>query len=92
MFKVQLLEKIRKVVKNSQPALVIFKDVVELNKFNKAADWDGHGLMDYDIQYLTEKIDKEDRKTIIRSCATAEKITLATASFGRGTDFTCRDQ
>lgn len=44
------------------------------------------------IQILTEKCSYEEKESIIRKATKIGMITFATASFGFGSDFVCRDQ
>ena len=41
---------------------------------------------------LTSKISKEDRNYVIKKATTPGQVTIATAAFGRGTDFFCKDR
>jgi hypothetical protein len=41
--------------------------------------------------FLLENIDKEDKTYIIEKAATISQVTISTAIFGRGTDFSCHD-
>ncbi|CAF5077872.1 unnamed protein product, partial [Rotaria sp. Silwood1] len=45
-----------------------------------------------DVQIITEKVSVKDRDLYIKRAATIGRVTLLTRSFGRGTDFICRNQ
>ena len=45
-----------------------------------------------DVQIITEKVSVKDRELYIKRAATTGKVTLLTRTFGRGTDFICRNQ
>eukprot|EP00037_Helgoeca_nana_P030215 m.371716 g.371716 ORF g.371716 m.371716 type:complete len:3536 (+) comp28134_c1_seq4:358-10965(+) len=44
-----------------------------------------------DIEVMTEELDADEKSAKIKRASHAHTITFATASFGRGTDFICRD-
>ena len=45
-----------------------------------------------DVQIITEKVSVKERELCIKRAATVGKVTLLTRTFGRGTDFICRNQ
>jgi len=47
--------------------------------------------LDNSVKEITEKIDKNERDLLIKQASTEGRITLLTRSFGRGTDFVCRN-
>jgi hypothetical protein len=40
---------------------------------------------------LIETMDAKDKEYTIKNCTSSDQVTISTASFGRGTDFVCRD-
>jgi predicted GTPase len=44
------------------------------------------------VNILKEDVDPKDKEILIKRATTAGQVTLMTKSFGRGTDFMCRDQ
>ncbi|CAF3594708.1 unnamed protein product [Rotaria socialis] len=46
----------------------------------------------HDVQIITETVSVKERELCIKRAATVGKVTLLTRTFGRGTDFICRNQ
>ncbi|CAF3975850.1 unnamed protein product [Rotaria sordida] len=44
------------------------------------------------VQLITERVSAKERETFIKRAATYGKVTLLTRTFGRGTDFICRNR
>ncbi|CAF1002734.1 unnamed protein product [Adineta steineri] len=63
----------------SEEKLMTFYNSVELSSKKK------------DVQIITEKVSVKDRELYIRRAASIGRITLLTRTFGRGTDFICRN-
>ncbi len=72
-----------------RPVLVCFRDYAELMKFSNHKAFKQSQLK---CTYLHEQLDNYIRDEFIRTVGTPQRITLMTAVFTRGTDFSCRNR
>ncbi|CAF1088093.1 unnamed protein product [Didymodactylos carnosus] len=75
---------------NAQRAILIFFDSEKslLEFYNS----DVLSSIKQSVQLITERVSAKERETYIKRAATDGKVTLLTRTFGRGTDFICRNQ
>ncbi|CAF3357729.1 unnamed protein product [Rotaria sp. Silwood2] len=73
----------------SRAILVFFESEIKLMKFYNS---DELSSLKHDAQIITEKVSVKDRDLYIKRAATIGRVTLLTRTFGRGTDFICRNQ
>ena len=71
--------------------IVFFDNIARLDEFRKD-DIFRSVFENQKVNRLTENVSKDQRDFYIKKAATAGQVTLATKSFGRGTDFVSRDQ
>ncbi|CAF4591086.1 unnamed protein product [Rotaria sp. Silwood2] len=73
----------------SRAILVFFESEIKLIKFYNS---DELSSLEGDVQIITEKVSVKNRDLYIKRAATIGRVTLLTRTFGRGTDFICRNQ
>ncbi|CAF1267204.1 unnamed protein product [Adineta steineri] len=75
---------------NAQRAILVFFESEErlLEFYNS----DELASLKQSVQLITERVSAKDRETFVKRAATDGKVTLLTRTFGRGTDFICRNQ
>ncbi|CAF1204521.1 unnamed protein product [Adineta steineri] len=75
---------------NAQRAILVFFEseerLLEFYNSNELAS------LKQSVQLVTERVSAKDRETFVKRAATDGKVTLLTRTFGRGTDFICRNQ
>uniref|UniRef100_A0A6B2KZ85 SecA family profile domain-containing protein n=1 Tax=Arcella intermedia TaxID=1963864 RepID=A0A6B2KZ85_9EUKA len=77
-------------MKNAKRAiLVFFESIPKLEKFLNCTFFEDFRKSP-DVQIINEKVSAEERELFIKRAAGEGKITLLTRTFGRGTDFECR--
>ncbi|CAF1053678.1 unnamed protein product [Adineta ricciae] len=75
---------------NAQRAiLVFFESEGRLSEFYNCDLFVG---MKQSVQIITEGVSAKDRELFVKRAATEGRVTLLTRTFGRGTDFICRNQ
>ena len=77
------------VTKQRRAAIVFFHDNLRLHEYKQSSFFKRLGRRQ--IRLLTEDMSADDKGFVVKKAATAGQITLCTASFGRGTDFFCKD-
>ena len=83
----EICNEIRMMCDAQRAILVFFRSEVELEAFDKSSQL---GEMKQTVQIITEKVSAKDRELYIKRAATVGVVTLLTRTFGRGTDFVCR--
>ena len=78
---------IRLQVSAKRAVIVFFENITKLRDFLDSSHCRGLA----DVNVLQETVDERERDRVIRKAATSSQVTLATAVFGRGTDFFCHD-
>jgi len=73
--------------KIGRAVIVFFRDSAHLQAFKNSPYFKKMVLK----HVLDETLDDKEKEYVIKKAATPRQITLATASFGRGTDFYCND-
>ncbi|CAF1002767.1 unnamed protein product [Adineta steineri] len=73
----------------SRAILVFFESEEKLMTFYNSSELSS---IKHDVQIITEKVSVKERELCIKRAATVGKVTLLTRTFGRGTDFICRNQ
>ncbi|KAL4508491.1 hypothetical protein ABPG72_003795 [Tetrahymena utriculariae] len=81
----------KNLTRNSQKraVLVFFQSKKRLMDFYNSPEVQS---IQQDIQIVTEELSHKEKNLLIKRSTTSGQITFLTASFGRGTDFKCRDQ
>ncbi|CAF3045236.1 unnamed protein product [Rotaria sp. Silwood2] len=75
---------------NAQRAILVFFESEEkLMAFYNSSELSS---IKQDVQIMTEKVSSKERELCIKRAASEGKVTLSTRTFGRGTDFICRNQ
>ncbi|CAF1204485.1 unnamed protein product [Adineta steineri] len=75
---------------NAQRAILVFFESEErLLEFYNSNEF---ASLKQSVQLITERVSAKDRETFVKRAATDGKVTLLTRTFGRGTDFICRNQ
>ncbi|CAF5139491.1 unnamed protein product, partial [Rotaria magnacalcarata] len=77
------------VCKADRAILVFFESEEKLMKFYESPELVSKK---HDVQIITETVSVKDRELYIKRAAMIGRITLLTRTFGRGTDFICRNQ
>lgn len=85
----EICEEINLIRDAKRAMLIFFESEEKLMQFYTSIQL---AHMKHDIQRITETVDAKERDIFIRRASTFGKITLLTRTFGRGTDFICRDQ
>ncbi|KAL4489799.1 hypothetical protein ABPG72_022439 [Tetrahymena utriculariae] len=77
--------------KKQRSVLVFFDSTQNLNKFYNSPELSD---LKMDVEVITEELSTQSDKKqqLIKKATISGQVTLLTASFGRGTDFICRDQ
>ena len=83
----EICNEIRMMCDSKRAILVFFKSEDELQAFHKSSQL---VEMKQIVQIITEKVSTKDRELYIKRAATVGVVTLLTRTFGRGTDFICR--
>ena len=83
----EICNEIRMMCDSKRAILVFFKSEEELEAFDKSSQL---AEMKQIVQIITEKVSAKDRELYIKRAATVGVVTLLTRTFGRGTDFICR--
>ena len=78
---------IRQQVSAKRAVIAFFENSTKLRDFLDSSHCRGLA----DVNVLQETLDERERDRVIRKAATSSQVTLATAVFGRGTDFFCHD-
>ncbi|CAF3541480.1 unnamed protein product [Rotaria socialis] len=73
----------------SRAILVFFESEEKLITFYNSSELSS---IKHDVQIITETVSVKERELCIKRAATVGKVTLLTRTFGRGTDFICRNQ
>ena len=68
--------------------LVFFESVSKLNDFYESPTF---SVMKHNAQILTEEANNQEKDYFVKQATISGKISLLTRTFGRGTDFVCRD-
>ncbi|KAL7555469.1 hypothetical protein ACA910_006131 [Epithemia clementina (nom. ined.)] len=84
----KITEVILDVTKQKRAVIVFFYDVTRLREYKSSSFYKKLGR---NVKMLTEDMSADDKGFVVKKAATAGQITLCTASFGRGTDFFCKD-
>ncbi|KAL7561438.1 hypothetical protein ACA910_009294 [Epithemia clementina (nom. ined.)] len=84
----KITEVILDVTKQKRAVIVFFCDVSRLREYKSSSFYKKLGR---NVKLLTEDMSADDKGFVVKKAATAGQITLCTASFGRGTDFFCKD-
>ncbi len=89
-----ILDEVVTELKKGRAILIIFSDYSKLDRFAKAIKITyPKNVAEYKPpQELTDKLHASDRDAVIVKSIRKYMITLMTRSYGRGTDFVCRDQ
>jgi energy-coupling factor transporter ATP-binding protein EcfA2/uncharacterized protein YukE len=78
------------VICNARRAILVFFESEEkLLEFHNSSEL---STIKHDVEIIMEKVPAKDRKLYIERATTIGKVTLLTRTFGRGTDFICRNQ
>mmetsp|Transcript_2002 Transcript_2002/g.2902 ORF Transcript_2002/g.2902 Transcript_2002/m.2902 type:complete len:427 (+) Transcript_2002:3-1283(+) len=77
----------KQAISNNRSAIAFFENDLRLIEFQKSSYW---GQFRH-ANALLSTVEKETRKYIINKAATSKQVTIASAAFGRGTDFFCKD-
>ncbi|CAF4983507.1 unnamed protein product, partial [Rotaria sp. Silwood1] len=85
----EIREEINAVCHASRAILVFFESEEKLITFYNSSELSS---IKHDVQIITEKVSVKERELCIKRAATVGKVTLLTRTFGRGTDFICRNQ
>ncbi|CAL6089204.1 Helicase-related_protein [Hexamita inflata] len=74
------------------PVLVFFETSAKLELFDQSQE--KQSIKNYHLikQSLTEKVNEQDKISIIQSAVAKGAVTFITKEFGRGTDFICYDK
>jgi hypothetical protein len=80
---------IRVVCNANRAILVFFESEEKLLAFYNSREL---SATKQDVQIITEKVSVKERELCVKRPATVGKVTLLTRTFGRGTDFICRNQ
>ena len=90
----KILEEVVQELKRGRAILIVFPNYAELEKFAKAIKTTyPKDVAEYKPpQELTDKLTVSERDAVIARAIRKYMITLMTRSYGRGTDFVCRDQ
>jgi hypothetical protein len=80
---------IRVVCNASRAILVFFESEEKLLEFYNSPEL---SATKQEVQIITEKVAVKERELCVKRAATVGKVTLLTRTFGRGTDFICRNQ
>ena len=84
----QINEKMRGTNQGHRSVIVFFKDLEKLKEFERS-DRFLNSVKNYSP--LPEHNDDREKESIVSKATVAKMVTLSTKSFGRGTDFICRD-
>ncbi|CAF1149858.1 unnamed protein product [Adineta steineri] len=76
-------------IRAKRAILVFFESEERLLEFYNS---DELASLRQSVQLITERVSAKDRETFVKRAATDGKVTLLTRTFGRGTDFICRNQ
>ena len=74
-------------VSQGRAVIAFFESEQRLLEFSKSTHWRKFRH----ANILSSTLNKEERKYVINKAATSKQVTIATAAFGRGTDFFCKD-
>ena len=85
----EICNEIRIMCDTQRAILIFFKSEEQLEAFYKSSQL---AQMKQTVQIITEKVSVKDRELYIKRAATVGVVTLLTRTFGRGTDFICRQQ
>ena len=77
------------VTKQRRAAIVFFHDNLRLQEYKRSSFFKKFDRRQ--VRLLTEDMSANDKEFVVKKAATAGQTTLCTASFGRGTDFFCKD-
>jgi preprotein translocase subunit SecA len=80
---------IRVICNANRAILVFFESEEKLLAFYNSPEL---SATKQEVQIITEKVSVKERELCVRRAATIGKVTLLTRTFGRGTDFICRNQ
>lgn len=83
----EIANRINEAIRKERAAIVFFENDERLQEFKKSAYWRNFRH----VNILSSTTSKDDRNHIIKKAATTNQITISTATFGRGTDFFCKD-
>lgn len=72
-------------LENQRAVIVFFKSEEILNEFLESEHFDQ--LKSYKYGVLTDKLDNDERDSLVANATLQGQITLSTREFGRGTDF-----
>ncbi|CAF4032068.1 unnamed protein product, partial [Rotaria sordida] len=82
-------EEIRTICNANRAILVFFESEDKLMTFYNSQEL---SPIKQDVQIIMEKVSIKERELCVKRAATIGKVTLLTRTFGRGTDFICRNQ
>jgi hypothetical protein len=83
----EIANTMKQAINQGRSAIAFFENDDRLIEFQKSSHW----RQFRHANVLSSTTDKETRKYIINKAATTKQVTIATAVFGRGTDFFCKD-
>ena len=78
-----------KLVDTKRAVIVFFENNPKLTEFYKSIEF---SIYKENSSILNEEADNFEKEHLIKQATMSDRITLATSSFGRGTDFVVRDQ
>ena len=88
-----ILDDITRELTKGRAILIVFADALKLKKFSAAIHKTSPNLPQYTPPLeLTDQLSNDERASVVMQAIRRYKITLMTRSYGRGTDFVCRDQ
>ncbi|CAF0934036.1 unnamed protein product [Adineta steineri] len=85
----KIFGEIRTICDLHRSILVFFESEEKLTAFYRSEIF---ASMRKNVQIITEKVSVSDRELFVERASRADKVTLLTRMFGRGTDFICRNQ
>ncbi|CAF0999381.1 unnamed protein product [Adineta steineri] len=85
----EIFGEIQRVCNVDRAILVFFESEDKLIEFYNSKEL---STRKQDVQIIMEKVAVKDRELCVKRAATIGKVTLLTRTFGRGTDFICRNQ
>ena len=88
-----ILDDITRELTKGKAILLVFADGVKLKRFSAAIHKTSPNLPQYTPPLeLSDELSNDERASVVMQAIRRYKITLITRSYGRGTDFVCRDQ
>ena len=88
-----ILDDITRELTKGRAILIVFADALKLKKFSAAIHKTSPNIPQYTPPLeLSDQLSNDERASVVMQAIRRYKITLMTRSYGRGTDFVCRDQ